>query len=211
MLKIWGRATSANVQKVLWLATEIGVPFERIDAGGAFGRTNEPGYRAMNPNGLVPTIDDDGFTLWESNTILRYLAARHRAAAWYPVDLHARADVERWMDWSATVLAPALLPAFLGLVRTPAGQRDPAAIAAAGEKTGAAMSILETQLAGRPYLCGSGPTLADIANGIHLYRWLHLDLAAAGYRRPELPGVRAWFDRLAERAAYRQWVRVPIA
>lgn len=210
MLKIWGRTTSSNVQKVLWTATELGIAFERIDAGGAFGRTSEPAYRAMNPNGLVPTIDDDGFVLWESNTICRYLAAKHGNHSLYPDDLRRRADVERWMDWGATVLGPAIFPVFWGLIRTPAEQRDRAAIVAGAEKTAAAMSILDAQLAGRRFLCGDAPTLADVANGTNLYRWLNMDLASAGYQRPELPNVRAWYEQLAARPAYRQWIMVPI-
>ena len=124
MLRIWGRKTSSNVQKVLWVCDEIGVPFERIEAGGSFGRVNDPDYRAMNPNGRVPTIEDDGFVLWESNTICRYLASKHAAHAIYPPELRARADVERWMDWGSTTLGPALHQAFWGLARTPAQQRD---------------------------------------------------------------------------------------
>lgn len=210
MLTIWGRTTSSNVQKVLWTATELGIPFERIDAGGAFGRTDEPEYRAMNPNGLVPTIEDDGFVLWESNTICRYLAAKHRNHTLYPDDLRGRADVERWMDWASTVLAPAIFPAFLGLIRTPPGQRDDASIRASGEKTAAAMAILDTQLASRRHLCGGELSLADVACGINAYRWLNMDFASAGYQRPELPHLRAWYERLAARPAYRQWVMIPI-
>lgn len=210
MLTIWGRPTSSNVQKVLWTATELALPFDRIDAGGAFGRTDEPAYRAMNPNGLVPTIDDDGFVLWESNTICRYLAAKHHGRSLYPDDLRGRADVERWMDWSSTTLAPAIFPAFFGLIRTAPDQRDAAAIRAAGDRTAGAMRILDAQLATRPYLCGNTLSLADVACGINLYRWLHMDFASAGYERPELVHVRAWYDRLASRPAYRQWVTAPI-
>lgn len=210
MLTIWGRTTSSNVQKVLWTATELGIPFERVDAGGAFGRTNEPEYRAMNPNGLVPTIEDDGFVLWESNTICRYLAAKHRNVTLYPDDLRGRADVERWMDWGSTTLGPAIFPAFWGLIRTPADQRDDAAVRASGEKTAAALTILDGQLASRPYLCGNALTLADVACGVNGYRWLNMDFASAGFRRPELPSLTAWYERLAGRPAYRQWVMVKI-
>lgn len=211
MLKIWGRTTSSNVQKVLWLAGEIALPFERVDAGGAFGVVDTPEYRAMNPNGLVPTIDDDGFVLWESNTIVRYLAAKHAAASIYPTDVRARADVERWMDWGTSVLAPAITPAFWQLVRTPPAQRDAAAIAASAAKTAQATAILDAQLAGRRYLCGDALTLADVVCGINTYRWLNLDFAGAGHPRPPQPALQAWYARLAERPAYRDAVMIPIA
>jgi glutathione S-transferase len=210
MLRLWGRTTSSNVQKVLWLTDEIGLPLERIEAGGAFGVVDEPAYRAMNPNGLVPTIDDDGFVLWESNTVLRYLAATRGADGLYPTEPTRRADVERWMDWNLSTLGPALAPAFFGLVRTPAAQRDPAAIAAAGSKAAGALAILDAQLQARPFVCGEALTLADIGPGINVYRWYNLDFASVGYQRPELPALRAWHERLAQRPAYRKWVMIPI-
>lgn len=210
MLKIWGRTTSSNVQKVLWLAGEIGLPYERIDAGGTFGVVDTPAYRAMNPNGLVPTIDDDGFVLWESNTIVRYLAAKHAATSIYPTELRARADVERWMDWATSVLAPAITPAFWQLVRTPPAQRDAAAIAASAAKTAQATAILDARLAGRSYLCGDALTLADVVCGINTYRWLNLDFAGAGHPRPAQPALQAWYERLAQRPAYRDAVMIPI-
>lgn len=119
MLKIWGRANSINVQKVLWCCDELSLEYERIDAGGPFGRTQNPDYLAMNPNGLIPTISDDGFTLWESNAIVRYLAAKHGVGGLCPEDLRERADADRWMDWQLGTLWVALRPVFIGLVRTP--------------------------------------------------------------------------------------------
>ncbi|MCL4746414.1 MAG: glutathione S-transferase family protein [Burkholderiaceae bacterium] len=208
MLRIWGRTTSSNVQKVLWTATEIGVEFERIDAGGSFGRTNEPAYRAMNPNGLVPTIEDGDFVLWESNTICRYLAAKHHATSLYPSELRQRADVERWQDWGSSVLAPAIFPAFFGLVRTAPGDRDNAAIRASAEKTAAALAIVEARLAGRDFLCGAALTLADMGIAINTYRWYNMDYASVGYQRPEMPALAAWCARLGARPAYREWVMV---
>ena len=210
MLEIWGRTSSSNVQKLLWLCAEIGLPFQRIDAGGSFGRTNEPGYRAMNPNGLVPTIKDGDFVLWESNTILRYLAAKHAAAMLYPSALRERADIERWMDWGNTAMAPAQGGAFWGLVRAPADQRDPATIVASCEKSAEQMEILNAQLAGRSFVCGEALTLADISLGILAYRWLNLPFETVGYRRPVLANVNAWYDTLAQRPGYRDVVMVTI-
>ncbi len=126
MLKIWGRKNSSNVRKVLWCAEEAGLAYERIDAGGAFGVVNDAPYRALNPNGVVPTLEDEGFVLWESNTIVRYLAARY-APDLYPQDLQQRASAEKWMDWTTSSLAAPFRTVFWGTVRTPPEQRDPAA------------------------------------------------------------------------------------
>jgi len=205
MLKLWGRTTSSNVQKVMWLCAELSLPYERIDAGGPFGRLQEPAYLAMNPNGLVPTIEDDDFVLWESNTILRYLANRHAAHDWYFADARDRAQVEKWMDWSTTTFGPALFDAFWQLVRTPESRRDAALIADSVRKTGTVLRIADAQLAGRAFLCGDVPTLADICVGINVYRWFELPI-----ERPELPALRAWYDRLARRQPYRDVVMIPI-
>lgn len=210
MLKVWGRSTSSNVQKVVWCCDEIGLPYERIDAGGSFGRVNDPDYRAMNPNGRVPTIVDDGFVLWESNTICRYLSAKHGATTVYPTALQARADTERWMDWASTTLGPALHQAFWGLIRTPAAQQDHAAIRTSAEAAAAALSIVDARVADRAFLCGDALTLGDIATGVHAYRWLHLPFDRVGYERPAVPNLRRWHDRLAERAPFRKWVMIEI-
>ncbi|MCC7273003.1 MAG: glutathione S-transferase N-terminal domain-containing protein, partial [Alphaproteobacteria bacterium] len=130
MLKILGRKTSSNVMKVLMVCHELKIPFTREDIGGPFGKNNEPAYLALNPNGLVPTIDDDGFILWESHAIMRYLATKHRGTALWPEELQARANVDRWMEWGNTTAGPAITPMFLQLVRTPAPDRDPKVIEA---------------------------------------------------------------------------------
>ena len=123
MLRIWGRLSSVNVQKVVWCADELGLAYERIDAGGAFGLTRTPEYLAMNPNSLVPVLDDDGFVLYESNAIVRYLAARHSRGTLWPEDLAKRADADRWMDWQTNTYQPAMRDIFWQLVRTPADKR----------------------------------------------------------------------------------------
>src|SRR6516165_1054712 len=147
MIKIWGRNTSSNVQKVMWAVGEIGLPNERIDIAGPFGQNREPAYLAKNPNGLVPTLEEeDGFLLWESNSIVRYLAAKHGAAVLEPDDPHARARASAWMDWQLSVLGPAIGPCFLGLVRTPPEKRDYAAIEASKQKTTEAVAILDAEL-----------------------------------------------------------------
>ena len=210
MIKVWGRITSSNVQKVVWLAEEIGLPYERIDIGGPFGGNHEPAYRALNPNGLVPTLQDGDFTLWESNSICRYLANRHQAAQWYPTDHQARADVEHWMDWSLSRLGPSLVPGFWGLIRTPPAERDTAAIRASGEKTAEDLLVLEAALARRPWLCGDSPTLAEITLGMHIYRWFHLPWSSVGFTPLARERVFDWYQRLAARPAFSRVVMIPI-
>ncbi len=203
MLIIWGRHTSSNVEKLLWGCTEMGVPFERRDMAGKFGFTDE--YLAMNPNRVVPTIDDDGFILWESNACLRYLAAKHGAGTLWPENLQIRADADRWMDWCTTTLWAALRPVFHGLIRTPAEARDMNAIAAAAKSTGEILAILDHWLADRDFVCGDTFTMGDIPVGFVLYRWYMLDI-----ERVERPNVRAWYERLTERPGYQEYIMIPL-
>ncbi|PPQ29978.1 glutathione S-transferase family protein [Rhodopila globiformis] len=208
---VWGRATSSNVMKVLWGLAELNLPFERIDAGGAFGRTDTPEYRAMNPTGLVPTLQEGAFSLWESNAILRYLAHADRGASpLWPADPRARANVDRWMDAQQTVLNPPMGQVFRGLVRTPAERRDLTAIAAAIEETAKAWRIVEAALGRHDYIAGPDLTLCDIPWGVHAHRWFRMDYQ--GLSRPDLPALRAWYDRLCRRPGYQQHVvATPIA
>jgi glutathione S-transferase len=206
MLVIWGRNNSVNVQKVLWCCEEMGLGYERIDAGGAFGVVNTPQYRSLNPNGLVPTIDDDGFVLWESHAIVRYLAARHAAGSLWPEDLRIRAEADRWMDWNHTTFWPAIRVLFLGLVRTAPEQRDARALEESRLKTAEALGIVDARLKTAGYLAGDRFTMGDIALGCGIWRWMALPI-----ERPELPGVQRWFDSLAQRPAYRKIVMLPLS
>jgi len=206
MLKIWGRINSANVKKVVWAAEELSVPFERIDAGRQFGVVGTPEYRALNPNGLVPTIEDDGFVLWESNAIMRYLASKAGAEALYPSALQARAEVERWLDWQATTLQPTLGPAFHGLIRTPAAERNPVAIEAARQKTEALLPILEARLAASRFVAGDQFTLADIAVGCSVHLWLNLELPRTAH-----PAIEAWYAALRQRAGSAKVLALPLS
>jgi glutathione S-transferase len=202
---VWGRATSSNVMKVLWGLVELNLPFERIDAGGTFGRTNTPEYRAMNPTGLVPTLQEGSFTLWESNAILRYLAQAHGGSTpLWPSEPQARASVDRWMDAQQTVLNRPMSQVFWGLVRTPAEQRDLATIAAAIEETAKAWRIIEAELNRHDYIAEAAFTLCDIPWGVHAHRWFGMDYQ--GLSRPEIPALRAWYDRLCQRPGYQQHV-----
>jgi len=206
MLVIWGRNNSVNVQKVLWCCEEMTVDYKRIDAGAAFGVVNTPEYRNLNPNGLVPTIDDDGFVLWESNAIIRYLAAKRAAASLWPDDLRIRAGADQWMDWQQTMFWPAIRPLFMGLIRTAPDKRDARAMEESRLKTAEVLRILDSQLKSRGYVAGDALTLGDIPLGCAIWRWMALPID-----RPELPNVQRWFDSLARRPAYKTSVMLPLS
>ena len=205
MLKIWGRINSVNVKKALWTAEELGLKYQRIDAGLQFGVNKTPEYLKMNPTGLVPTIEDDGFVLWESHTVVRYLAAKHGAGSLCPSDLRARADAERWMDWAFT-FQNAMRNVFWGLIRTPPEKRDPRAIEEGRKNSIELLAIPESVLAGRKYLTGNTFTMGDIPFGCELQRYMRVPI-----ERPRLPAVDAYFERLRERPAYRQHVDIPLS
>lgn len=192
--------------KVVWGLEELGLPYERIDAGGSFGKTNTPEYRAMNPNGLVPTLEEDGFVLWESNVILRYLCTAHAPGSpLWPAEPRARANADRWMDWQQTTLNRSMEVVFMQLVRTPAEKRDAKAIAKGVKDTGKTWGMLDAELAKHPYVAGTTFTIADIPLGVHVHRWFNLAI-----ERPSLPDLKAWYERLLERASYRKLVAQPV-
>lgn len=201
MIKIWGRKTSSNVQKVMWAIGEMKLPHERVDIGGPFGGNKEPSYLAMNPNGLVPTFQDGDFILWESNTIVRYLAGLHGAGTIEPADPKIRARAGQWMDWQLTVAGPAIGPAFLGLIRTPPEQRDQKAIAASQQKTIEAMTMLDAALAKSAYVAGENFSIGDIPVGIMAYRYWQLVP-----QRPDLPNLKRWYDLIDKRPAFQEHV-----
>jgi len=206
MLRIWGRGNSSNVQKVVWLCEEIALPYERIDVGGAFGGLDVPDYLVRNPNGRIPAIDDDGFVLWESNAIVRYLADKYGAGALWPNEFQQRALCDRWLDWQQTTLAVDFVSIVYALLRTPPEERNPDAIAAATARLGAALTIFDAELEGRDYIMGNQLTIGDIPTGVWIYRWFLFELEG-----PDLPNVSAWYKRLKARAAYRKSVMVKLA
>ncbi|HEV2625757.1 MAG TPA: glutathione S-transferase family protein [Xanthobacteraceae bacterium] len=202
MIKVWGRNTSSNVQKVMWAIGEIGLPHQRIDVGGAFGKNREPAYLAMNPNGLVPTLEEeDGFLLWESNTIVRYLAAKHKAGGLEPADLRTRALASKWMDWQLAVASPAIFACFWGLIRTPADKRDHTAIEESKKKTTVAMTMLDQQLAKTRYLAGDDFSYGDIPVGIIAYRYRQLVP-----ERPPLANFERWYGAISSRPAFKDHI-----
>lgn len=206
MLKIWGRANSVNVKKVLWCCEELGLKFERIDAGMQHGVINTPEYRKLNPNGLVPTIEDDGFVLWESHAIVRYLAARHGEGTLWPKDLRKRADADRWMDWTTSTFNAPYRPVFWNLVRTPPEKRDMKAVDEGVKKCGELFGIVEAALAGRAFLAGDALTMGDIPLGCFVHVWLNLPI-----ERPAHPNLAAWHKRLLARPGYDKWINMPIS
>ncbi|WP_339542805.1 glutathione S-transferase family protein [Pseudomonas sp. JAI120] len=200
MLKIWGRKNSSNVRKALWCAEELGLDYEAIDAGGAFGVVDTPQYRALNPNGRVPMIEDGDFVLWESNTIVRYLCAKH-ASAFYPSDLQVRASAEKWMDWTTSTLAEPFKAVFWGIVRTPEEKRNWDSINAGRQACIDALSTVDSALAHQPYLSGDTFGIGDIPLGCFIYAWFEMPI-----ERPSMPHLEAWYQRLQQRPAYRKAV-----
>lgn len=202
MLKVWGRNNSSNVQKVMWALGEMGVAHERIDIGGPFGMNREPPYLAMNPNGVVPTLEeDDGFILWESNSIVRYLGAKYGAGTLEPADQKTRFSAQRWMDWNLTVTNPAITPLFWGLVRTPPEKRDHKAIDDAKAKSQAALEIMDAQLARTRFLASDAFSYGDIPVGPFVYRYFTLVPDHA-----PLPNVERWYGEISARPSFKKHV-----
>jgi glutathione S-transferase len=206
MLKIWGRNTSSNVQKVMWAVGELGLPHERLDVGGAFGKTKEDPYLSMNPNSLVPTLEEDGFILWESNSIVRYLARRDGSGKLEPRDAKECARASQWMDWQLSVAGPAIRDAFWGLIRTPKEQQDHAAIKKSQAATTDAMKLFDGQLAKTRYAAGDNFSMGDIPVGIMAYRFWTLCPD-----RPKLANLERWYKDIEGRKAFQDHVKaVPI-
>ncbi|MSQ49541.1 MAG: glutathione S-transferase [Betaproteobacteria bacterium] len=203
MLKIWGRVNSVNVKKALWCLEELALPYERIDAGMAYGVVNTPEYRKLNPNGLVPTLDEDGFILWESHSIIRHLSAKHGKGVLWPTDEHQRALANQWMDWAFS-FQNVFRDVFWGLVRTPPEKRDLKLIAEKQAKAGEMMALLNHALAGKHYVAGSF-SMGDIPIGCHVQLWMRLPI-----ERPKLPNLEGWFERLCARRAYQKIVDIPL-
>lgn len=205
MLTVWGRRSSFNVQKVMWLVGELGIAHRHLEVGGRFGGLDAPEFRAMNPHGRVPIVEDGGCIVWESHAILRYLAARYGGGSFWSDDAVVRADWDRWMDWSQTALQPDfLMGVFWGFYRTPEAERNWPAIRERLERCANHFRLLDRWLADRQFMLGDRLTLADIPIGTHLYRYFNLDIA-----RPVLSNVEAWYGRLQARGAYQAGVMLP--
>ena len=203
-ITLWGRLSSCNVQKAVWALEELELPYEHVPLGGQFGGTDDPDYRALNPNGLVPTLRDEHLVVWESHAVVRYLSAEYGSGLLFPMEARDRAAVDQWTDWTATTFQPAWIGLFWNKVRTPVAQQDAAAIGRSLATTVRCFELLERRLAEAPYLGGRSFSYADIAAGVSLYRW-----STMAIERPELPHVAAWQERLNQRAAFRKAVNVP--
>ncbi|SSW67425.1 glutathione S-transferase family protein [Achromobacter agilis] len=200
MLKILGKASSINVRKVLWACAELRLPFEREDWGTGFRLTTDPAFLALNPNAMVPVIQDGDFVLWESNSIIRYLASQYGGQHLYPAGPRLRAGVDQWMDWQAADLNRSWSYAFMALARQSAAHRDATAIDASCQAWAHCMGILDQRLAQTgAYVSGAAFSLADIPVGLSVNRWF-----LTPFDKPRLPAVAAYYDRLSEREGYRQ-------
>ncbi len=205
-ITLWGRLSSANVQKAVWALEELELPYEHVPLGGPFGGTDTLHYLAMNPNGLVPTLRDGELTIWESHAIVRYLSAEYGSGLLFPMEARDRAVVDQWTDWTATTFQPAWIALFWQQVRTPAEQHNRQAIDKAMTETVRCFHFLDDRLGDAPYLGGAQLTYADIAAGVAMFRWSTMPI-----ERPALPNVEAWHARLEERAAFRKAVNVSYA
>lgn len=206
MLTVWGRNNSSNVKKVLWCLEELALGYERIDVGGQYGKLNEPLYRAMNPNGLIPCLQDEDFILWESNTIVRYLAAQYGENRLYVADARQRAAAEKWMDWVTSSVVEPFKAVFIGLVRTPPEQQDKVKIAQGIEQLNRLMAIADSALAQQAYLSGDKFGIGDIPLGCLAYAWFNLSIT-----RPELPHLQRWYQSLTQRAAFQKVIDIGIS
>ena len=205
VLKIWGRSNSINVQKVLWCCAETGTPYERIDAGMQFGVNNTPEYKAMNPNGLVPLMNDDGFVLWESHAIVRYLARKHGMGTLCPTDPRVAADADRWMEWYSTTLWNHMKPVFWILIRTPPEKRNMAEVEDNRQKLAGYLAMADSHLAKNEYLTGAQFTMADIPLAVLAHRWLNVPI-----ERPALPHFERWFKTVAKRPGFQLHCAAPL-
>lgn len=196
MLHIWGRISSINVKKVVWTAQELGLEFQRTDAGGLFGLVKTPEYLRLNPNSTVPVIEDDDFTLWESNVIVRYLCAKHASGQLYPTELRQRFDAERWMEWQQTTLNPASRAGFWQLIRTPLEQRNAALIAESNTAVEFLMTTLDAHLAKRLFMLGEAFSMADIPLACEVHRWFGLPQP-----RQSRPNIERWYKAVSARHA----------
>jgi glutathione S-transferase len=206
MITIWGRNTSSNVQKVLWLREELGLKFDRKDVGDPFGGLDTPQFVALNPNKSVPVIDDGGTVVWESHAVLRFLATKYGPDTLYPAEPAARSQVERWLDWHLGVLAPAITPVFLAYFRTPAAARNEAEVIRQVAHLTSAMTLLDHEIADRAYIAGDNLTIADIAFGNSVWRWFAFPM-----QRPKLPNLDAWQARVTERLGHRMHIAQPVS
>lgn len=202
LFTIWGRLNSHNVKKVVWFAEELGLKYQRIDIGGQFGFTED--YLEKNPNRLIPSIEDGKLVLWESNAILRYMAAEYGGGRWYLPDPIDRALGDRWMDWQIAYADAQRVP-FLSFARMKPEDRDPDAIAASIEACGRHLAVMDRYLGERPWLSGGQFGIGDIPMGVYAYTWFSLP-----FDKPEFPNIADWYARIRLRPGFAEQVMIPL-
>ncbi|AYA40739.1 glutathione S-transferase family protein [Xenorhabdus nematophila] len=205
MLTVWGRKNSSNVKKVLWCLEELNVPYQQVDIGGKFGKLNEPGYLRMNPNAVIPCLQEGDFILWESNVIVRYIAAKFGQNSLYPTDLQERASVEKWMDWVSCNMFPPIKQLMINVVRTPKDQQNPEIISQILSEIESLLKMVDNTLGNQPYLSGDKFGMADIALAPLVYPWLNVEV-----ERPSLPNLERWYQLLTKRPAFQKIVMIEI-
>ncbi|WP_340610666.1 glutathione S-transferase family protein [Xenorhabdus bharatensis] len=205
MLTVWGRKNSSNVKKVLWCLEELNVPYQQIDIGGKFGKLDDPNYLHMNPNGVIPCLQDGDFTLWESNVIVRYLAEKFGKNTLYPNDIKEKYNIEKWMDWTGCNLFSPIKQLMISLVRTPEAQRDQKVIAQALAEIERLLKIADEALSQQTYLSGDKFGMADIALAPFIYPWINVMT-----ERPSLPNLERWYQLMTERPAFQKIVMIEI-
>lgn len=205
-LRLWGHPRSINVVKVLWTLDELGLEYERIDAGAKFGRVKDADYLSLNPNGVVPTLEDGSAALWESNAIVRYLAAKYGSPPFLPTELALRARADGWNEWTSLSLWPQVQKIQIQLIRTPEPERDLAQIAEAREKAIHALNILNRELGKTPYVAGDDFSFGDLPLAATAQRWFNLPI-----ERPALKAVDAWYQKVKERPGFKRWADLPLA
>lgn len=206
MITVWGRRSSANVQKVLWTLAELELPFNRESVGGSFGGNHDADFLRMNPNALVPVIRDGDVTMFESNAIVRYLSARYGDGLLRPSDHRALALAEQWMEWQQSTFMPAVVTLFFNRVRLADDKRDAAAAAQAERNAIAALKIADDHLSRHDWFAGPAFSFAEIVMGCMFHRYMGIDGT-----KPDVPHVMEWYEALKEREGFRQWVMVPVA
>lgn len=204
MIELWGRKNSSNVMTVTWTLGELGLEYKRHDIGGSFGGADTPEMLARNPNAVVPTIEVDGNTLWESNVICRYLCAKHSSGTLSPTDLYQRAIADQWMDWVKTTMYPGFLPIFFNMIRIAPENKNQAAIDAALKTTHKVLTDLDKHLQNNRFVAGDEFTMGDIPLGPAIYRYMTLNI-----ERPKLVALDRWYQQLCERPAYQKHVMIP--
>jgi glutathione S-transferase len=208
VLEVLGRRSSLNVQKVLWLVGELGIPYRHVNRGGAAGGLDTPEFGRLNPNRLVPVVVDGDSVVWESHAILRYLVAAYGAGSIWPVDPGERSLGDRWTDWALSTFQPDFMAVFWGFYRTPEAKRDMRVVDAAAVRCARHLALVDAHLESREFLAGRAFGFGDVPLGAALYRYFEMGyFEAAGVAPPAIPRVRAWYARLAQRAPYREHVQ----